>query len=151
MRSRNEPKNQPRPHQKKTTPNGGRPSHCQKKDFCGVRGRRLVNKLYLKDFWHFLLFYLREFFKKFCPTWKADGRLVKIDLYPKVFNLLKIGSGTKKTPIVTLRLIEVRVGKIWHSYLTSVLDPEILPPYVVIDLYEKRWRIEDASTKHQQE
>jgi hypothetical protein len=72
--------------------------------------------------------------------------------YQKVFTdgytlrdrLVKIGSGTKKTPIVTLRLIEVRVGKIWHSYLTSVLDPEVLPPYVVIDLYEKRWRIEDA-------
>ena len=58
--------------------------------------------------------------------------------------LVQIGSGTKKTPIVTLRLIEIRVGKAWHSYLTSVLDPEILPPYVVIDLYQKRWRIEDA-------
>ena len=58
--------------------------------------------------------------------------------------LVKIGSGTKKTPIVALRLIEVKVGKVWHSYLTSVLDPEILPPYVVIDLYQKRWRIEDA-------
>jgi hypothetical protein len=72
--------------------------------------------------------------------------------YQKVFTnsytlrdrLIKIGSGTKKTPIVTLRLIEVKVGKIWHSYLTSVLDPEVLPPYVVIDLYQKRWRIEDA-------
>lgn len=58
--------------------------------------------------------------------------------------LIDIGSRTKKTPIVTLRLIEVKVGKVWHSYLTSVLDPEILPPYVVIDLYQKRWRIEDA-------
>ena len=35
--------------------------------------------------------------------------------------LVQIGSGTKKTPIVTLRLIEIRKGKIWHSYLTSVL------------------------------
>ena len=58
--------------------------------------------------------------------------------------LVKIGSGTKKTPTVTLRLIEVRVGQVWRSYLTSVLDPEILPPYVVVDLYQKRWRIEDA-------
>ncbi len=72
--------------------------------------------------------------------------------YQKVFTdsyslrdrLVKIGSGKKKTPIVTLRLIEVRRGKKWHSYLTSVLEPEILPPYVVIDLYQKRWRIEDA-------
>lgn len=58
--------------------------------------------------------------------------------------LVKIGSGTKKTPFVTLRLIEIRKGKVWHSYLTSVLEPEVLPPYVVIDLYQKRWRIEDA-------
>jgi Transposase DDE domain len=72
--------------------------------------------------------------------------------YQKVFTdsyalrdrLVKIGSGTKKTPTVTLRLIELRKGKVWHSYLTSVLDPEVLPPYVVIDLYQKRWRIEDA-------
>ncbi len=41
-------------------------------------------------------------------------------------------------------MIEIRKGKVWHSYLTSVLEPEILPPYVVIDLYQKRWRIEDA-------
>ena len=41
-------------------------------------------------------------------------------------------------------MVEDRVGKVWHSYLTSVLEPEILPPYVVIDLYQKRWRIEDA-------
>ncbi len=58
--------------------------------------------------------------------------------------LIRLGSGTKKTPFVTLRLIEVRSGKIWHCYLTSVLEPEVLPPYVVADLYRKRWRIEDA-------
>jgi len=58
--------------------------------------------------------------------------------------LIRLGSGTKKTPFITLRLIEVRSGKIWHSYLTSVLEPEVLPPYVVADLYRKRWRIEDT-------
>lgn len=58
--------------------------------------------------------------------------------------LIRLGAGTQKTPFVTLRLIEIRSGKIWHSYLTSVLDPEVLPPYVVADLYRKRWRIEDA-------
>ena len=66
------------------------------------------------------------------------------DSYNLRARLVKIGSGTKKTPIVTLRLIEIRVGKSWRSYLTSVLDPEVLPPYVIIDLYQKRWRIEDA-------
>jgi Transposase DDE domain len=36
------------------------------------------------------------------------------------------------------------VGKSWYSYLTSVLDPLILPPYVIADLYGWRWRIEEA-------
>src|SRR4028119_360805 len=58
--------------------------------------------------------------------------------------IIKIGSGTKKTPIVTVRLVEVRSGKTWHSYLTSVLAPQILLSYVVADLYRRRWRIESA-------
>jgi Transposase DDE domain len=57
---------------------------------------------------------------------------------------IRLGCGTKKTPYVTLRLVEIKSGKIWHSYLTSVLDPVILPPYVVADLYQRRWRIEEA-------
>ena len=57
---------------------------------------------------------------------------------------IRLGSGTKTTPYITLRLIEVKSEKVWHSYLTSVLDPHILPPYVVADLYRKRWRIEEA-------
>lgn len=57
---------------------------------------------------------------------------------------IRLGSGTKKTPFITLRLIEVRSEKTWHSYLTSVLEPEKLPPYVVADLYRRRWRIEEA-------
>jgi IS4 transposase len=45
---------------------------------------------------------------------------------------------------VTVRLIEVRSKSGWYSYVTSVLEPEVLPPYVVADLYRKRWRIEQA-------
>jgi IS4 transposase len=59
-------------------------------------------------------------------------------------SLVRLGSGTARTPFITLRLIEVRSGKTWHSYLTSVLDPHVLPPYVVADLYRRRWRIEEA-------
>lgn len=44
----------------------------------------------------------------------------------------------------TLRLIEVRWGSKWYRYLTSVVDPAILPPGVVVDLYRRRWRIEEA-------
>ena len=57
---------------------------------------------------------------------------------------VRLGSGTKKTPFITLRLVEIRSGKIWHAYLTSVLEPEVLPPYVVADLYGQRWRIEEV-------
>ncbi|MEM9819062.1 MAG: IS4 family transposase [Cyanobacteria bacterium P01_D01_bin.6] len=55
--------------------------------------------------------------------------------------LIQVGAGTDP---LTLRLIEVCKGKGWHRYLTSVLEPEVFPPYVVADLYGRRWRIEEA-------
>lgn len=58
--------------------------------------------------------------------------------------MIRLGSGYKGNPILTLRLVEVRVGKTWYSYLTSVLEPTVLPPYVVADLYARRWRIEET-------
>jgi hypothetical protein len=59
-------------------------------------------------------------------------------------SLIRFCSGTTKTPFITLRLIEVRSGKTGHYYLTSVLEPQVLPPYIVADLYRRRWRIEEA-------
>lgn len=58
--------------------------------------------------------------------------------------IVTMGAGTTKIPGIRMRLVEIRAGKVWHSYLTSVLDPLILPPYVVADLYSRRWRIEEA-------
>jgi hypothetical protein len=66
------------------------------------------------------------------------------DSYSIRDRLVRLGSGTKRTPYITVRLIEVRAKNDWHSYVTSVLEPEVLPPYVVADLYHKRWRIEQA-------
>ena len=57
---------------------------------------------------------------------------------------VRLGSGSAKTPYITLGLIEVRCGNTWHSYLTSVLDPTVLQPEAVADLYRRRWRIEEA-------
>jgi hypothetical protein len=58
--------------------------------------------------------------------------------------IVTMGAGTKTIPCITMRLVEIKMGKTWYSYLTSVLDPLILPPYVVADLYSRRWRIEEA-------
>ena len=58
--------------------------------------------------------------------------------------LIEIGTDNQGNPLVQLRLIEIRKGNGWYRYLTSVLEPEILPPYVIADLYARRWRIEDA-------
>lgn len=43
-----------------------------------------------------------------------------------------------------VRLVEVRVGVTWYAYLTNVLDPAVLPVGDVVDLYARRWRIEEA-------
>ena len=81
--------------------------------------------------------------------WSREGAAIKVeqvftDSYALRDRKICLASGTKKAPFINLRLIEIRSGKTWHSYLTSVLDPHVLPPYVVADLYRRRWRIEDA-------
>jgi hypothetical protein len=58
--------------------------------------------------------------------------------------VIHLGKDPDGNPLLTLRLVEVRKGKGWHRYLTSVLDPLRLPPWVVVDLYCRRWRIEEA-------
>lgn len=58
--------------------------------------------------------------------------------------IVHLGSGQNGAPILTVRVIEIRFEQTWYRYVTSVLDPEILPPFVVADLYRRRWRIEDA-------
>ena len=58
--------------------------------------------------------------------------------------IVHLGTGQNGTPILKVRVVEIRFGRNWYRYVTSVLDPEILPPFVVADLYRRRWRIEDA-------
>ncbi|WP_083890046.1 IS4 family transposase [Crinalium epipsammum] len=109
------------------------------------------NTLLLLDrgFYHFNFWFQLIEKKVDFITRIKKGAAIKVeqiftDSYELRDRKIRFGSGTKKTPFITLRLIEVRSGKTWHSYLTSVLDPNILPPYVVADLYRRRWRIEDA-------
>lgn len=64
---------------------------------------------------------------------------------PKVKDsVIFLGTAQNNTPVLKLRLIEVRFGKVWYRYITSVLNPVVLPPFVVADLYHRRWRIEEA-------
>ena len=58
--------------------------------------------------------------------------------------IVNLGTGQNGSPILRVRVVEVRFGRHWYRYVTSVLEPEILPPFVVADLYRRRWRIEDA-------
>lgn len=58
--------------------------------------------------------------------------------------LITLGTKRKTAPQLVVRLIEVRFGNTWYSYITSVTDPQQLPPFVVADLYRRRWRIEEA-------
>lgn len=58
--------------------------------------------------------------------------------------VISFNTEDKHQKTLRLRLIEVKQGKTWYAYITSVLDPQILPPYVVADLYARRWRIEEA-------
>lgn len=58
--------------------------------------------------------------------------------------LIRLGTGYQGNPILDLRLVEIRHGNGWYRYLTSVLEADILPPYVIADVYSRRWRIEES-------
>lgn len=102
-----------------------------------------------RGFYHFQFWHqLREQGVDLITRLKKRAAIQVEEVFTNSYGLrdrrVRLGSGTKKTSFITLRLIEVRSGNIWHSYLTSVLDPTLLPPYVVADLYRRRWRIEEA-------
>ncbi len=67
-----------------------------------------------------------------------------LTVFYSIKNRCKLGVKRKNAPQLQLRLVQVRFGSTWYSYLTSVLDPQQLPPFVVADLYRRRWRIEEA-------
>jgi hypothetical protein len=62
-------------------------------------------------------------------------------LRDRVVRLGKYRSNPCRHPV---RLVEVQVDGRWRGYLTNVLDPTRLPPADVVDLYGRRWRIEEA-------
>jgi hypothetical protein len=60
---------------------------------------------------------------------KASIKYLKIFSYDHSLKdrLIQLGTGRGGAPVLTLRLIEIKVGKNSYSYITSVLEPQILP------------------------
>lgn len=61
-----------------------------------------------------------------------------------VDQIIELGHKRGRAKPIVVRLVEVKCGKTWYKYITSVTCPSELPPYVVADLYNRRWRIETA-------
>jgi hypothetical protein len=57
--------------------------------------------------------------------------------------LIWLGSGDARC-VHPMRLVGVRHGGTWYRYLTSILDPAVLPAPDVAALYACRWGCEDA-------
>jgi hypothetical protein len=72
------------------------------------------------QFWQQLIDQGVHFITRIFINTAIEYQQVFTDGYALRDRLVKIGSGAKKTPIVTLRLIEIRKGKVWHSYLTMI-------------------------------
>ncbi len=58
--------------------------------------------------------------------------------------IVRLGSSAQSSCVHLIRLIEVMYQGRWYRYLTNVLDPNLLPAEVVVALYRRRWRVEDA-------
>ena len=75
-----------------------------------------------RGFYHFN-FWLQLIEKKVdFITRIKKGAAIKVDqVFTDSYGIrdrrIRLGSGTDKTPFITLRLVEVRSGKTWHSYL----------------------------------
>lgn len=105
--------------------------------------------LFDRGFYSFALFdWLTEQHCGFITRSRTDSAfavqqvLVKTDrVRDRIIALGRFRSNPCQHPV---RLIEVQVGERWQGYLTNVLDPQILSAAQVVDLYGRRWRIEEA-------
>lgn len=57
--------------------------------------------------------------------------------------IVRLGSRSRpcRHPV---RLVEVKIGTTWRAYATNALDPSVLSVADVVDLYARRWTIEEA-------
>ena len=102
-----------------------------------------------RGFWNYSLFeQLRARNSDFITRLKTNAQYESISILSQSKahrdTLIRLGTGYQGNPILDLRLVEIRHGRSWYRYLTSVLEPNVLPPFVVGDLYSRRWRIEES-------
>ena len=102
-----------------------------------------------RGFWNYSLFeQLISAQSDFITRLKSNAKYKSISVLSQSSThrdtLICLGTGYQGNPILNLRLVEIRHGRSWFRYLTSVLEPNVLPPYVVGDLYSRRWRIEES-------
>lgn len=86
--------------------------------------------------------------KYFLTRWrqKTAGKVIRVlSQGPRYRDeLLELGLYRSNPCCYPLRRVSVLWGTTWHVYLTNVLDPQMLSPQQVCDLYRQRWRIEEA-------
>ena len=102
-----------------------------------------------RGFWNYRLFeQLMLAQSDFITRLKSNAKYESISILSQSSThrdtLVRLGTGYQGNPILDLRLVEIRHGRSWYRYLTSVLEPNILPPFVIGDLYCRRWRIEES-------
>lgn len=102
-----------------------------------------------RGFWNYSLFeQLIESQSDFITRLKTNAQYESVSILSQSKShrdtLICLGTGYQGNPVLDLRLVEIRHGNSWYRYLTSVIDPNVLPPFVVGDLYSRRWRIEES-------
>lgn len=73
-------------------------------------------------------------------SFKVKGRSVDTDVYRD--SIIELGKHRADRAEHPVRLIEIKIGDDWHSYVTNVLDPKKLGVEQVWKLYTERWGIE---------
>jgi hypothetical protein len=102
-----------------------------------------------RGFWNYSLFeQLIQLQSDFISRLKTNAQYELVSILSQSSShrdtLIRLGTGYQGNPILNLRLVEIRHGRSWYRYLTSVLEPKVLPPFVIGDLYSRRWRIEES-------